>query len=245
LGALRGWGKELLDWYETFACRLENGLAEKALSLVNIPVEGFSRNAIHILAREGYATLSQLREAPAGELERLLPFPLSLKLREWLKSEDPQKISPAALSREMVTDQMEMAGKPAKRRTLLILNGKELEIPNSTYLVLLRLARALKGTEPSSQPGGWVYRDELDPSDHWRSISRLRVLLEPFQADPRESILENDGCGYYRLRLHPENLIIREENHLVHWNHLFHPPAKSQPKSKEAPGYSLPDKIPA
>ncbi len=249
LGALRGWGKELLDWYETFACRLEEGLAEKALSLVNIPVEGFSRNAIHILAREGYSTLSQLREAPAGELERLLPFPLSLKLREWLKSEDPQKISPAALSREMVTDRMEMAGKPAKRRTLLILNGKEMEIPNSTYLVLLRLARALKGTELSSQPGGWVYRDELDPSDHWRSISRLRVLLEPFQADPRESILENDGCGYYRLRLHPENLIIREENHLVHWNHLFHPPAKSQPKSqpksKEAPGYSLPDKIPA
>jgi helicase len=245
LGALRGWSWENLSWYETLACRLENGLMEKGLHLARIPVEGFSRNAIHLLAKEGYETVSQLREAPAGELERILSFPLSFKLREWLKPATEKKEIPLTFSKEMVADRMELTGKAAKRRTLLVLNGKELEIPNSTYLVLLKLARALKGTEPSSQPGGWVYRDELDPSDHWRSISRLRVLLEPFQADPHESILENDGCGYYRLRLHPDNLIIREENHLVHWNCLFHPPANSHSESKEAPGYSLPDKIPA
>jgi replicative superfamily II helicase len=52
LGALRGWSRENLAWYETLACRLETGIAEKGLQLVRIPVEGFSRNAIHLLAKE-------------------------------------------------------------------------------------------------------------------------------------------------------------------------------------------------
>jgi len=223
-GALRGWPETLWKTWDRLAYRLYAGVEEESLSIGILPVEGWSRDTAHALTRQGYDTPETLKQVGESEMARWIHPVLASRISAWANRKARTQVVTPELGADVTRDRLELTGVPVKRRTVARFNGHLLELPNSSYLVLLKLARArLAEAANGTLRAGWVYRDQLDSSDQWRAISRLRGQLAPHLADPKEAILENDGCGYYKLRVHPENLSVDESAHLNHWDSRLHP----------------------
>ncbi len=227
----KGWTEEQVKNLELLAEKLNYGVTESGLVFARLPICGLGRNHIHALVRAGFEKPEVLKEMPLLELSRIIPETLAEKILSQLNENMPEIQIPKPIIQDYTRDRICLTGKAVKRRTVVVMNGKELELINSSYLVLLKLARALQNQRNEIPQSGWIHRDELDSSDQWRNISRLRCALMPFLIDVKEPVIDNDNMGYYRLRLHPENLVIEEENHQQHWNHEFHPLIHEKVKS--------------
>jgi hypothetical protein len=231
---LHEWNKETIQSLDTLTRCLRHGVVEKGLQLAVLPIPGWSRNHVHSFLRTGCSTPAELRKLPFEIMAQRIPSPLAIRLKEYLDRKPVPANAPIPLPITTAKDRIVLTGRPIKRRTLSIINGKELEIPNAPYLVFLKLGRMLLQEKDRFPKGGWVNRDELDPSDHWRAISRLRTIIQPHLLDPDDPVLENDGCGYYRLRIQPKQITIDENEHDQHWNHQFHPVVNPDTQKRSA-----------
>ena len=227
LGIIRGWREDKMKSIELWSDQLCYGVTEQGLPLAKVHLDGLHRNQISRLNREGITTLEELCEIDISDLVAWLGNKTAHRVWKAAHPEDASAGAVLQLKQDYATDKLELCGVPVKRRTLIQINHKNLELANSSYLVLLKLARACLAAQNNNANSSWVHRDTLDNSDHWRAISRLRTELNPFLADNKEPLIENDGNGYYRLRMYPEHLSINETAHTQHWNHCFHLPAES------------------
>ena len=119
-------------------------------------------------------------------------------------------------------DKLFVTGRTLHRRsTLLIVNGNEITVEDSLFILLLRLVVELIKGE-----GGWVNRRALasegivgDP-ERFQPYSRLRRLLEGYLLDrDGRKFIENDSAKSYRISTHPDFVTYDRERLLEHPNH--------------------------
>lgn len=114
-------------------------------------------------------------------------------------------------------DRLYLTGiEPKKRSNLVLVNGKEIRVPDSEMLLLLHLVRELKKGK-----GGWVTTDELYKQEITEEdtphglIGRLRAKLRPgLQSVNPEDFIENKN-GSYRISIHPDFAIVEKKDWLV------------------------------
>ena len=90
--------------------------------------------------------------------------------------------------------EIKVTGKPLRRRYEVLAGEKSAPLPSKQLMVLLRLYWAAL-----TQPGGWLFRHEVDPDDNrsWSQVSRLREVLDMIFGPPTIETLAGEGC--YRL----------------------------------------------
>ena len=66
---------------------------------------------------------------------------------------------------------------------------------------------------------GWIHKEDISTNTAvTQLISRLRSELRDYTIKRDGSIIENDGSGYYRLSVPPDNVIIDKESLSRHWS---------------------------
>lgn len=93
-----------------------------------------------------------------------------------------------------------------KQSNLVVVNGHEITIGDSIFILLLRLAAELK-----QKKGGWVNRYTLEEerivtdAARFQIYSNLRKALEGSLLDKNgQKFIENDGSKNYRISTHPD-----------------------------------------
>ena len=111
---------------------------------------------------------------------------------------------------------MHFDGRADKRRTYILLNGKEISVPNREFEILLHFAVQLK-----KDGEGWVHGEKFAPDSVWQNVSRLRKGLKPYLLDENSDFIENNGGGAYRLSIPPGNVTFDSDVLEAHWNRSF------------------------
>lgn len=91
-----------------------------------------------------------------------------------------------------------------RRRYLMMINGEEVRVQQSTFACLLKLAARLKRNPP-----GWVHGTDLSESNYHSVIHRLRQDLRQL-LNIDDGFIEGDGHSKFRLSVPPENLSFDE-----------------------------------
>lgn len=117
------------------------------------------------------------------------------------------------------TDQIHVLGASSiPRSNEIIVNKTKIEIGDSLFLLLLRLAVELKKGE-----GGWVsiysLYDEhiITDSDKYKIYSRLRTALQGSLIDKNgKKFIENDGSKNYHISTRPDFITYNKKKLLSH-----------------------------
>lgn len=200
--------------------RLLYGVEEKGLEIARLRVRGLGRAGIKRLILEGFDSKKAVQEAPLPLLARMIPEKIAINLKQAVESKAKKETKES--SDETKTpdtpfacqDQIEITGRPLKKRTKIFINGYALGITNRSLELLLQFAVALK------QDGkGWVHKEDFASNvGATQLVSRLRSELRDHTISRDGKIIENDGSGSYRLSVPPDNVVIDKESLSEHWS---------------------------
>ncbi len=199
--------------------RLLYGVPEEGLELARLRVKGLGRAGIKRLITEGFDSIKAVHEVPLSLLSRVIPEKIAINLKEAVDKRLGIKKDELAGETEeeksyLCSDQIEITGVPLKKRTKIFINGCALGITTRSLEILLRFAVALK-----KDGKGWIHKEDISTNTAvTQLISRLRSELRDYTIKRDGSIIENDGSGYYRLSVPPDNVIIDKESLSRHWS---------------------------
>lgn len=107
---------------------------------------------------------------------------------------------------------------PRERSNYIFLNGHKLQLGDSLFALLLRLAAELK-----KEKGGWVSNPQLQAegfisdSTHYQPYSNLRKALEgSLKEKDGKKFIESSGSRKYRISTHPDFITYDKERLLNH-----------------------------
>lgn len=200
--------------------RLLYGVEERGLDLARLRVRGLGRAGIKQLVTEGFDAKEAIRETPLPLLSKVIPEQIAMNLKQAVEpktlSQETHVVaeSNAAQMNYACQDNIEITGRPLKKRNKVFINGYAMGLTDRSLEILLRLAVASKGTK-----GGWVHKDEITSNlSAPQLISRLRSEIRNHTLNKDGKFIESDGTGHYRLSIPPTNLTIDHASFSKHWN---------------------------
>ncbi|MBE7560030.1 hypothetical protein HS125_14245 [bacterium] len=221
IGRTLGRDLEALDGLPT---RARFGLPAELLGLLSYRVPGLGRAEFLQLWREGFSTPEDLAAAPRETLVSMLLPETAAALYEALA---PLRRTTIAANEDLPgPDRLDVCGRPAGRRVVVLLNGRRVLHSLRSFELLVRIAWGrLHGH-------AWVARDKLGipPQYVTQYLSRLRRELAAGQSPPGESLVEGDGTGRLRLRVAPGNLRMDADQLALAWPELHLPNDRSCPQ---------------
>jgi len=222
-GAL-AWSKAHQEELRNLAHRIGKGIQEDLIPIARLEVRGLGRVHLRRLADAGLGDVHSLKQAELEDLELALGSQkLAERLYAHLNDDDegagslveqpPEQAAPSsqATTASRAAEPTPQYGprKPAavrkhsirfigtcrNRRYLLLIDGREMWLPNQAYQLLERLA-----AQRQESSDGWMHISELGfASSPHRALSRLRKFLSPYPSPSDNGWIENDGHGSYRL----------------------------------------------
>lgn len=107
---------------------------------------------------------------------------------------------------------------PMKRSNLMEVNGHQIKIADTIFILLLRFVLELK-----KKKGGWVnrhtleYEDIVSDAEGFQVYSRLRTRLEGSLLErDGQRFIESDGSKNYRISTHPDFVTYNKKKLLKH-----------------------------
>ena len=205
-----------LSALESLPARIQHGLPEDALGLLDCRVPGMGRAEMLRLRAEGLSTEDAVCGASPELLRRLLPAELVKRLEAEL---GPLGVPPE--KRPAAPDHLQIDGIPAGRRVVVRLNDRPVELRLRSFELLVLLAWHARHGQP------WIpkHRLGLYPDNANQYLSRLRRDLLPWQIQPGEPLVQSDGTGRVRLTVHPDRIEMDAPALTRRWAglHLPHP----------------------
>jgi len=120
---------------------------------------------------------------------------------------------------------------PIKRSNLMAVNGNEIKMGDSLFILFLRFVVELK-----KKNGGWVNIDTLESEGiitdvlKYQIYSRLRTELEGSLLDKDgQKFIQNDGAKNYRISTHPDFITYDKKKLLNHQDRQIGELAKKLP----------------
>ena len=224
-----GWRDNRCRELDEISRRLTFGVRSDALSIAQLRVHGLGRTRIRSLIDAGFATEEELQQADSETVRKAINHKGAFKaLWAHVHGEEPTYTlgdhthsSGIAEARATYSGQstsagrrLHFCGKTRKRRYLLKINEREEWVTMQPFRTLWRLA---VGVLEGKVDG--VHTSELGPGDVHRALSRVRKVLA--KHGDVESWLENDGHGYYRLGVSPQQITWDEGPMRDHHSVLF------------------------
>jgi len=225
--------------YEKISRRLLFGVVEDGLPFAELRQKGLTRNHLSKLVGSGITDMDALKAVPLMSLSRIIPERLAKALLARVhKSEEPEVSAPEKAAQTTIDvvlatqapksdpipiqqkttfkckDRFHFDGRVDKKRTHIVINGKQTSITNRSFEILLKM-----GVHIKKDGIGWVGKSDITSDNPAQYISRLRKEIEPFLHDSSVDILENDSFGAYRLSVPPENITFDVDVLPDHWMH--------------------------
>jgi len=218
--------------------RLLVGIEQQGLSLAVLRIKGLNRHQIAKLVKAGIADVETLRSRSFDNLAGIIPLTLARRIVKRFGAvatpvvkntviEKPMeithepgpvltKVSKSSKEKPLFKcrDKFMFDGRVEKKRTYIVINGKQTTMTNRMFEILLKLAVQMK-----KDGIGWVEKNDLAPDNTTQYLSRARREIEPFLLDGKSEIIENNAFGAYRLSVPPENLVFDTETLACHWMH--------------------------
>jgi len=236
-------GDTRVKQFERLSKRLLHGIDAKGIPLASLHVKGLTRHQITKLLAAGIANVESLKTISQDDLAKIIPARLARRVLRKIgmmesvktktraaqkdlkarvptarKSPEPGHTDkrPAKKSSFRCADKLHFDGRADKRRTYILLNGKEISVPNREFEILLHFAVQLK-----KDGEGWVHGEKFAPDSVWQNVSRLRKGVKPYLLDENSDFIENNGGGAYRLSIPPGNVTFDADVLGAHWNRSF------------------------
>ena len=169
---------------------------------------------------EGYDSKKAVQEASLPLLAKVIPEKIAINLKQAVepkkKRREKETSEEAKIpeARFACKDNIEITGKPLKKRNKIFINGYAMGLTDRSLQVLLQLAVALK-----SDGQGWVHKEDIASNlGAPQLVSRLRSEIRNHTLNKDGKIIESDGSGRYRLSIPSNNVIIDKPSLLKHWN---------------------------
>ena len=208
--------KKLIYFLKRLSLKANFGVDDVGVKLARLRVPGLGRDHIWSLVRENFCSLRKIKEAKLEELERVIPNKVAKRLSEIPSKAGEEKIderSKRPKRKESFVHQvgtlkgeeisLVIDGTPVKDKFLVLVNGRKITLPAKSFKYLVKLAWAAFKNED-----GWTHKNDFEPGENQtRYLHRLKKKIKP-NLDPKQSFIENNRLGCYRLNVAKDKIRI-------------------------------------
>jgi helicase len=181
--------------------QVNSGVDDAGIKLARLRVPGLGRDYVWRLVREGFASLTIIKEAKLEALQAVIPEKVARRLKEAVekgpkRSKKKKTLSSKIRSAKAAEITLVIDGTPVKDKLRVVVNGRRVILPAKSFKYLLKLTWGVFENEE-----GWIHKEDLEPGDNQtRYLYRLRKQLRPALV-AGQSIIENNRLGSYRLTI--------------------------------------------